>query len=86
MATIAITFTGAQGVLSRTLTLTDAELTRVIAAYKLQPGLPDRSAYTNAQVANGLAGDFGQMIRTLVKTVERIEAEKTVPVTAINIS
>ena len=83
MATIAITFTGAQGTLSRTLNLTDAELTRVITAYKTRPG---RATMTNAEVANALIGEFGQFVRSITKSAEMEEAEKTLSVTPIAIS
>jgi hypothetical protein len=86
VATIAVTFTSPQGSLSRTLDLSDAAMARVIAAYKLWPGGGvNRTGWTNAQIANGLVGDFGQMIRTMVKTVERSEAEKAAAVAAIDI-
>ncbi len=82
MATINVTFTGAQGTLSRTLNLTDAELTRVITAYKTRPG---RGSMTNVEVANALVGEFAQMIRTTTKMAEQEEAVKLTVTVPINI-
>jgi uncharacterized protein YeeX (DUF496 family) len=85
MATIQLTFTHPQGNLSRTKTLADADLVRVMDALKDKfKRTTDASPLTNVQAFDRFAEAVWGQLRTMTKDYEDRIAKEAVSVAPIN--
>jgi hypothetical protein len=84
MATIQLTFTHPQGNLTRTKTLADADLVRVMDALKDKFKRPGDGTLTNSQAFDRFAEAVWGQLRTMTKDYEDRLAKEAVSAAPIN--
>jgi hypothetical protein len=85
---ITVTFThSVAGDFTFAVPVTDANLLRIIAAYKNPPDLEQqaaRASLTNQEVADRLGLEFVQALKSLVLATEKRQAEETIVIPDVN--